>query len=130
MQRGEPSRECAVPGGVVRVASQLVTQQPLIPGREGAGLDNLQVVRPGADRAAAVQKPARDPGVGKPIPQQVQVTLSRADPIQITGRSHQIDDRLGSLSGGTHVLERAQQPGSAATSSAIARLASCGPALS
>ena len=33
MQRGEPSFECAVPGGVVRVAAQGVTQQQLSPGR-------------------------------------------------------------------------------------------------
>lgn len=103
MQRGEPSLECALPGGVVRVAAQIVTQQHLIPGRQGTGLDNMQMVRPGAGRAAAVQMPARHPGVVKPIPQQVQVTLSRADPVQITGRSHQIDDRLGSQSG-TDVL--------------------------
>jgi len=39
MQRGEPSLECAVPGGVVRVAAQIVTQQHLIPGRQGTVLD-------------------------------------------------------------------------------------------
>ena len=55
MQRGEPSLECAVPGGVVRVAAQIVTQQHPIPGRQGTGLDNMQMVRPGAGRAAAVQ---------------------------------------------------------------------------
>lgn len=46
MQRGEPSLECAVPGGVVRVSAQIVTQQQLIPGRQGTGLDNMQMVRP------------------------------------------------------------------------------------
>jgi len=45
----------------------------------------------------------------------VQVTLSLADPVQITGRSHQIDDRLGNTSPGTEVLDRGL--GSAATSS-------------
>jgi hypothetical protein len=86
MQRGEPSVERAVPGGVVRVAAQVVTQQHLIPGRQGTGLDYVQMVRPGLGRAAAVQKPARHPGVVNPYPQQLQVTLSRADPVQITGR--------------------------------------------
>jgi hypothetical protein len=81
------------------MSAQVVTQQQLIPGRQGTGLDNMQMVRPGAGMAAATQKPARHTGVVKPIPQQVQVTLSRADPVQITGRSHQIDDRLGSQSG-------------------------------
>jgi hypothetical protein len=79
VHRGEPSFECAVPGEVVSVAAHVVTQQ-LIPGRESAGLDNMQTVRPGAVKAAAVQKPTRHRGVVKPIPQQVQVTLSGADP--------------------------------------------------
>src|SRR5215471_3669870 len=56
MQRGEPSLECAVPGGVVSVSAQVVTQQQLIPGRQGTGLDNMRMVRSGAGRAAAVQK--------------------------------------------------------------------------
>jgi hypothetical protein len=76
------------------VSAQVVTQQQLIPGRQGTGLDNMQMVRPGAGRAAAVQKPARHPGVVKPIPQQVQVTLSRADPVQITGRSSSLSPKL------------------------------------
>src|SRR5215467_11335868 len=42
MQRSEPSLECAVPGGVVRVSAQVVMQQ-LIPGRQGTGLDNMQM---------------------------------------------------------------------------------------
>ena len=89
------------------------------------------MVRPGAGRVAAVQEPARHPGVVKPIPQQVQVTLSRADPSRSPVAA--IRSMIGlAASPGTDVLPTCSivlnSPGSAAMSSAIACLDSCGQA--
>jgi hypothetical protein len=59
----------------------------------------VQVVCPGVGRAAAVQQPAQHHSNPELIPQQAEVTLSRGDRVQIIGRRHQIDDRLGSQAG-------------------------------
>jgi hypothetical protein len=113
MQVGEPPLQSRVPGNVIRVAAQVITQQPLIPGRRRAGLDNVKVVRPCVLRPAPVEQPARHPDIVEPVSQLEQVTVSHDNPIQVVGRCDQVDDRLSCQAGCSRtadVLDRAEQP--------------------
>jgi len=113
MHCSEVPLQSRVPGNVVRVTAQVITQQPLIPRREGAGLDNVQVVRPCMVRPATVEQPARHADVVELVAQLEQLTAAHDNPVQVVARRHQVDDRLSRQAGygrAADVLDRAEQP--------------------
>jgi len=95
------------------MTAQVVAEQALVAVRPAVGEYHVQVV-PEPAVIAAVEQPVRHPGVVAVVAQLGQRHVMGDDPVQVGGRCHQIDDRLGRQSGhrcAADVLDRGEQPG-------------------